>query len=187
MELIPSFTKRLERFCATSPLLIKLMNRYYQGIVKREVALGKISKKDAVLCIGGGPLPCTAIEIAHQTGAQVQVVDIDPQAVRMARQVIERLNMSNRIKVIHTAGQAVDASRFTVVHVALQAHPHEEILKHIFENAPKGARILMRSPKSFLENLYNYEEFSCPCAQCNQIKQRNLTMKSTLLFTKEAW
>ncbi len=185
MKLIPSFTTKLERICASSSLLVKLMNMYYKETVRREVSLGKISNKDQVLCIGGGPLPCTALEIACQTGACVQVVDIDPKAVSIARKVIKSLNMSKRVKVSLASGEMVDASKYSVVHVALQAHPHEEILRNIWRKVPMGARILMRSPRNCLKNLYDYMEAECPCGKCEQIEQRNITMKSTLLFTKE--
>ncbi|GAB6086417.1 nicotianamine synthase family protein [Alkaliphilus crotonatoxidans] len=185
MKLIPFFTTKLEKICASSMLLVKLMSIYYKKIVKREVALGEISSRDQVLCIGGGPLPCTALEIACQTGAHVQVVDIDPQAVNIARRVIRSLNMSKQVKVSLASGQIVDASHYSVVHVALQAHPHEEILKNIWKKAPCGTRILMRSPRNFLKSLYDYMAAECPCGKCKQIEQRNLTMNSTLLFTKE--
>ncbi|SCZ06885.1 nicotianamine synthase family protein [Alkaliphilus peptidifermentans] len=185
MKLIPTFTSKLEKLCSISPLLIKLVEIYYKDLVKREVDLGQISCDDHVLCIGGGPLPCTALAIANQTGAQVYVIDIDPLSVEIAQKVIKRLNMTQKVKVGLASGQQMDVSDFSVVHVALQAYPREDIFKNVWKKAPAGARILMRSPKEALRPFYSSLPDEChKCHQCMNIKQNNMTISCTLLFTK---
>ncbi|WP_026478883.1 SAM-dependent methyltransferase [Alkaliphilus transvaalensis] len=184
MKIIPTFTVGLERLFSSFPLLINICSLYYKEIVKKEIKLGEISSHERVLCIGGGSVPCTALEIAKRTGAKVQVVDIDPTAVENAKKVVKRLGMESQIDVKLASGQQIDTSSFNVIHVALQAQPHEEILENVWKKAPCGTRVLIRSPKDCLRKFYTALSRDYSCINCKSIEQKYCTMKETLLFTK---
>ncbi len=177
-------TKNLEKTVLYFPFLINHFRAYYRGIVKNEICLGKICSRDNVLCIGGGPLPCTALEIAEKTGAIVEVIDNDPNAIELASQIIRRLNLEDRVKVTYGDGQTFDVSCFSVVHVALQARPQDKILWNVMKKASEGTRILMRRPKDNLESFYSKLPKDCLLINNNMIKQYNYTIKETLLFIK---
>ena len=185
MNLIPKFTKSLERISSFFPRLIHIYRLYYKNIVEREVELGKLTKKDKVLCIGGGSFPCTALEIAYQTGAKVCVIDCDPSAVNCAKRVIEKLNMSERVSVITSNGEEIDPSKYSVVHMALQVFPKDKVLKNILKRCSYETRVLVRSPKDKLKSLY-FKDLDSVDNHCQDksINQKNCTMSSTLLFTK---
>ncbi|KAB3534047.1 hypothetical protein F8154_09910 [Alkaliphilus pronyensis] len=174
MKFIPFITKEIEKIMSISPFLIKLCSLYYKRIVSNEIKLGAITNKDRVLCIGGGPIPATALEIAYKTGAIVDVIDGDPDAVDIARKVVKTLRISDKVKIEHGIGQKVDASDYSVIHVALQACPHDSILKNVWGKAPIGARILMRCPKESLAHCYTALSKEAYCYQCKQIEQNNL-------------
>ncbi len=182
--MIGKITKHLERLAVALPLLIGFFRLYYKNIVEKEISLGSISCEDKVLCIGGGPLPCTAMEIAQKTGATVQVIDNDPFAVEAARIILEKLNMEDRVKVDYCDGLKVDASQFSVIHVALQVQCHDRILKNIWNKAPLGARILMRSPRESLQVFYSAIVNEC-LTSCQYVEQENCTMKATIMLIKE--
>lgn len=151
MEIIPILTKGLEKIASFFPIIIPIHHLYYNALVEGEIHTCNISCKDKVLCIGGGPLPCTAMEIARKTGAYVEVIDNDPKSVKMANRVLSLLNMDKNIKVIENSGQQVDASKYSVIHVARQVTPKIETFRNVWGKAPKGARILVRRAKdSFL-------------------------------------
>ncbi len=153
--MIRTCTKWVERlFCKYNPL-IKLCCLYYRNIVKEEIRLANVRNWDRVLCIGGGPIPCTAIEIAYQTNAHIHVIDIDNNAVKCARNVIRKLGLQDRITVINAKGQDIDIEPYDVVHVALQVSPKEEVLKNLWEKSKEGNRIIVRMPRKTLQRFYS--------------------------------
>lgn len=178
-------TKLMEHLAASVPVLINFVRLYYKEIVAREIALGGISSQDKVLCIGGGPLPCTAMEIAQKTGASVWVIDNDPVAVSKAKQVIKKLGLSEQIQVMCCDGLQIEASKFTVIHIALQVQFQDKIVNNLWRHAPNGARILLRSPRQSLQSLYCVFTNEKLCSSCQTVEQKNCTMNATLLFTKE--
>ncbi|WP_048815463.1 class I SAM-dependent methyltransferase [Methanosalsum zhilinae] len=161
---------------------------YYKRLVAKEIAIATISQNDHILCIGGGPFPCTAIEIAEQTGAQVTVVDNDPEAVEISRKVVSRLHLNNRIQVIQADGENVSAHRYSLVHIALQVYPKEKVLANICHRITPHTRILMRRTKIIFSHiLYGIEtDFCSSNADClgQNLKCINCTMKNTVLLVK---
>jgi len=184
MSVVSFATKAVERVAISFPFLTKILRMNYKKVVENEISLGQISCNDKVLCIGGGPLPYTALEIADRTGAKVEIVDNDIGAVKAAGSLIEKLNMSNRVSVAYGDGQEVDTSEFSVVHVAMQAEPHDKILENIWQKSKTGTRILLRRPNDKLELLYSNLPEGCHYPTCNLAGQSSCTIKETLLFTK---
>lgn len=148
-------TECIERNFSKSNFLIKLYGLYYRNIVKNEVKLAGIRSCDRILCIGGGPIPSTAIEMARQTDACVHVIDMDGTAVVCARDVIKKLGLAHKITVEQARGEEVDISPYNVIHVALQVRPKEAVLRHIWNNCKLGARIIVRMPKKGLRSFYS--------------------------------
>ncbi|MBU9710391.1 hypothetical protein [Evansella tamaricis] len=183
MKIIPAFTSCLEKLISYCLPLAFVLRKYYRPIVQREVRLGEIKENDDVLCIGGGALPWTAIEIAVQTGAKVYVVDCDQIAVLRASKLIKLLNLENLVKVCKGDGQSIDVSPYSVAHIALQAAPQETILSHLLEKGRCNARILMRCPKKGISCFYG-KTCNTQCFCTDSISQSFSTMKSTLLFVK---
>lgn len=185
MRIIPTFTKVFEKIVSTFVPCALLVQKYYKPIVEREVSLGSICAKDRVVCIGGGALPWTAIEIAKQSGACVHVIDCDPKAVAFAQKFLRFLQLDEVILVSVGDGQTVDVKNYSVVHVALQAFPQEKIVDHLLNVSRVNTRILVRCPKDNISCMYG----SCmkkDCGvECKEMKQKKSTMKSTLLFIKK--
>lgn len=65
------------------------------------------------------------------TGANVKIIDVDPVAVERANKIISKLNLSHSVKVQLTSGQNINAHDFSVIHIARQAMPHDEIIENI--------------------------------------------------------
>lgn len=184
MNLITIFTRKFEQAAVFSPILRIFCKMYYNKAVQREIELANITSDDRVLCIGGGPLPWTGIRIAQTTGAKVHVIDMDHRSVFYAKQAIEQCNLSGQIEVSIGNGQQIDASEYTVTHVALQARPHDKILQNILKRAKSGNRVLMRFPHSRLNKFYEALPEDCLCDICESTKQNHSTMSETLLFIK---
>ncbi|MTI95993.1 MAG: hypothetical protein FH749_11005 [Firmicutes bacterium] len=177
-------TAILERFLAPWPLAVHVYNQYYQGLVNRELRLTKISSADRVLCIGGGPVPGTALEIVAQTGANVDVLDCDPTAVRLARRVVSRHKCKGKVQIFRANGCDFDLSQYTLVHIARQAQPQSEILNHAWRNLPRGARIILRPPRRDLHDLYTCLTNRCWHINCILRNHNCLATHSSILLSK---
>ncbi|MGI6423989.1 MAG: nicotianamine synthase family protein [Tepidanaerobacteraceae bacterium] len=187
--MIAACTKCIERNFSKSKFLIKLYGIYYKNIVKNEVKLAGIKNSDKVLCIGGGPIPSTAIEVANLTDAQVHVIDMDGNAVQCARNLVKRLGLHHKIVVDQGRGEEVDITPYNVIHVALQVTPKEDVLEHIWSNSKVGDRIIVRMPKKGLRPFYSNVRDSFLKKNSNFIKSCSAifnpnTMDKTLLMVK---
>ncbi|TCT12991.1 nicotianamine synthase-like protein [Natranaerovirga pectinivora] len=185
MNVIGYITKKIEGFVSRNCIGMCWVEKYYAQLVKNEISLGDITAEDRVMCIGGGPVPCTAIGIARETGAKVAVVDNDPMAVKLASELIKRLNLKDRIEVIEANGQNLMPNEFTVIHIAKQVCPREEVLKYMWNNVSEGTRILVRNPQKGLKFLY---ENRCSRKIKNEKADEFLTeeemINGTLLFVR---
>lgn len=179
MKLIASFTKSIEKYCATLLPVAYLFRLYYSPIVEKEIMLARITKDDKVICIGGGSLPWTAIEIARQSGAEVTVIDCDCGAVKLASNFIKTINMDHCVKVVLGNGLTINPINCTVVHLALQVQPQEQVLSHLLGYVQNSTRILMRVSKQPCM----ISSMSKHCL-CKFVNQKVPTMKSTMLIKK---
>lgn len=184
MRLLSEATKIVEKISSRYPLLMNLYGLYYKNIVKKEINLGDISIGDRVLCIGGGAFPSTAITIARETGAKVKVIDHDSIAVMKSRELISKLGLSSQIEVADGKGENVDPREFTVIHVALQVHKREEILKCLLSKVDSKTRILVRTPDSSLADYSKTLRVQSICKRCDDIREDTVTMKSVMMFTR---
>jgi trans-aconitate methyltransferase len=183
---IVSLTQKIEYWAAANPLVFRLAALYYQDIIRKEAELARITRDDHVLCIGGGPCPFSAILLHQLTGARITVIDNDQRCIEPARQVLSRMGLDSKVEILCQDGCAIDIHGYTVIHLAAQLSPMDQILSKIKEQAQPGTRLLIRTPKCRLASLYCQ---SCACIDrsgCQAVyhkKTRNLD--STLLYVKE--
>lgn len=185
MFIIREISKLLEKAANIFPFIMYLHKVYYKKVVKKEIDLANITYSDRVLFIGGGSLPCTALEIAEQTGAKVWVIDSDPKAVKSACLVIKKLKLENKVKVLLSKGEEIDVEGFSVIHIASQAFPREKIMENVWKKVNREVRILVRIPISGLSHFYSSVEAKCQCGRCKGQEKYSDT-KLTLLFSKES-
>jgi nicotianamine synthase len=112
-----------------------------------------------VLFCGGGPLPMTAIALAKGHGVPSTVIDIEPEAVALSRQVLARLGLSSMITVEEAvAGAVTDYGRYSVVFVAALAGlaPGDKaaIFRRIKETSGQETHIIARSGQGNRKLLY---------------------------------
>ncbi|SMP62931.1 hypothetical protein [Anoxynatronum buryatiense] len=185
--MIPALTRFTEKSLSHFPASYPLMRLYYRSIVNREIGLGSINRHDRVLCVGGGAFPVTAMEICRHTGAAVDVLDCDLDAVEHARDLLRKMGMW-QIFVHHGCGQSFDPSVYNVVHLALQVRGREQILENLQQYAQPGTRILVRLPHSKLERFYEApcQQTKARLAQQAQLRlQPGSTMAGTCMLVKE--
>ncbi|WP_017471685.1 class I SAM-dependent methyltransferase [Amphibacillus jilinensis] len=146
-------TKKIEGLTAKTGIGWLLFKVYYTRKVMREINCANICEKDHVLCVGGGAIPCTAILIAQQTNANVTVVDHDSVMIRLAQSFVKRLGILNSIQFIHANGETFCYQPYSVIHVARQVDPQEEVITGISKTACEQTRIIIRTANlSYVRN-----------------------------------
>lgn len=182
--MIPTITKYLEKTCCENRFLNRFFDFYYSKIVENEVKLGNISSEDKVLCIGGGPMPCTAAQITRRSGCSITVIDNDEDAASMANRYIKSMSLEDKIQVKVCSGEDISLDDYSVIHIALQVHPKEKVFSHVWKNCSVGTRILMREPKKTLESCYCKLHDSMNYGKRYETIKQGGTMKETSLFVK---
>lgn len=76
----------------------------YQLLTDLEVQPLKTQKKQLkkLIFVGSGPLPLTAVLLAQEYGISAVLIERNPEAVSLSRQLIEKLGLPERITVIES-------------------------------------------------------------------------------------
>ncbi len=182
--MIPKFTRCLEKTLCHFPGLARLCMNYYNNIVKEEINLAQIKSEDHVLFIGGGAIPSTAYRIHQYTGAKVDVIDKDRCAVKLAKKLTGLLGLQKSVHVFEADGRTIDTKKYSVILVALQACPHQDILENALGKAAANTRVVTRCPAHGLQAFYDKSPGDSQCYANVQAIQGSPTMEASLLFIK---
>ena len=184
---ITNFTRTVEGRASQSEPVYKLAARYYKDVIQKEAVLANITGNDRILCIGGGCCPFSAILFHQMTGATVTVIDQRSACIPASRQVINRLGLGESVRVLCQDGRSAEIpfSEYTVVHLALQVSPIEQVFSQVARQIAPGTKLLIRRPKKHLERSYGglLSTALGRCPYTTHSKARNVG--STLLYLKE--
>ena len=163
LEWITNLSYKIENRAIKAGLIYKLASKYYRDVIKREADLANVTENDHILCVGGGICPFSAILFHQTTGAKVTVIDNNERCVPKARRIIENLGIGDKVRVLHQDGCASDImfEDYSVIHLALQVFPMEEVFFSVEKKIMPGTRMLVRRPKKQLSNMY--------CKLCNSL------------------
>ncbi len=164
-----NITQVIEKFTTRNKMMQRFMLAYYRPIVEKEARLARVRREDAILCVGGGYLPCTAILFHKITGANVTVIDNDKKAIRVSKEVIAKMGLSEQVKVVHTDGVDISSENYDLVHIAMQISPKEKVFKRVHDTMFEKGKILVRTPKEHLER--GYQPFRTICEQKGFVTQ----------------
>lgn len=188
LSTITKLTQKIEYLASEKSLVFHLVSRYYNDVIKREVDLASITKDDRILCIGGGFCPFSAILLHQKTGAKVTVIDSNSICIPKAREVVERLGLSEHIHLECQEGCCKNLSlkQFTIVHFALQITPLEQVFAEVEKRVTPGTKLLVRRPKGHLSKMYC--KLSKTVLACCRFISHNkpCNIGSTYLYVKES-
>ncbi len=182
MRVIQPMVSTWEMICSRYQKLARWYCKPYEQVVEREIGLAKMEKEDRVLNIGCGAIPFTAILIAQKTKAMVTAMDKNPLAIARARHCIESLGLSHQIRVHEGDGKDCASFDHSVIVVALQAEPKEEILRNLMRPKGKEARILMRIPAPRFRQ--HYDDLPWDREPVDFVGQTMRTFHKTVLYVR---
>lgn len=160
-KLIVNVTQKLEHIVGIVPWTYGFFKSYYFKIVDNEIKLANIKPTDRILCIGGGPCPCTAIELHRRTGAKVCVIDNDKEVIDIAVKNIARLKLSDYISVSYQDGTKINVDDFSIVHIALQVNPKNLVFQRVVDRSAPGTKVLVRVSNNKFSKLYSLMKTEC--------------------------
>jgi nicotianamine synthase len=116
-------------------------------------------KTHNICFIGGGPLPLTPIILVKKYAKTVTILDKNSEACKISRQLIKKLKLNKKIKIIEVnACNYNDFKKFNVIIIAslvgTKKLEKEKILLKIKRNSLKETHILARSSWGMRELLY---------------------------------
>jgi len=183
---IKGLTYKIENRASRAGLFYNIARRYYKDVIEKESILANITSSDHVLCIGGGMCPFSAILFHQLTGARVTVIDNNSLCIPKAQDIINRLGIDKYVQVLFQYGgsEDLDYSQYSVIHLALQVSPMEQVFSQVEKQALSGTRFLMRRPTKHFDDMYC--QMSCNTLTCGPyITHKSRNIGSTLLYTKQ--
>ena len=174
----------LEKICAKYELFGKIYhNLFYRRMIKREIANANIKKNDVIMHIGCGSFPFTSLQLAID-GFDIIAVDIDENAVKNAKLVIQKWGLSDKIKVICANGLDMSVNEMDIVWIPFLVEPKREIIQKYWKQLKPNGRIICRNPHGLLKVLYNTTSFrEFDGIHGKRINQ--LFEKESVIFTKD--
>lgn len=175
----------LEEAARRAPIFMRpLFSFYYDEMIDREIDLGAVQATDRVLFIGGGPYPYSAMRIAEQTGASVDIVDNDATAVEKGGRVIASHPLADRMTMKRGDGATSDASSYDVVFIARQAQPHVDIMERIWQTAGRGTRVIVRQEHVFQQLTSKFTNYVQVTFRNGERAETSRFANNSLLFVK---
>jgi Nicotianamine synthase protein len=126
----------------------------YRTLARHEIELSKMRATDAVLFIGSGPLPITAVQYVRQTGCRVDCIDHSGPAIETSNRVLKRCVEGEHLRVVHARGEECDVSAYDVILVGVLAEPKAKILGHIDRHAASCTRVVCRTTLGVRQFIY---------------------------------
>lgn len=126
----------------------------YCQLVRTEYQGAGLKANDTVVFLGSGPLPLTLILMCHQHGLKGIGIEQDVQRAELSRKVVDKLGLSNAIKIIHGNHFQLSLSESVeLIMIAAQAQPKKEIVEQLAKALPAGAKISCRIYEKGLRRL----------------------------------
>lgn len=124
--------------------IAKLYEKYVSREYRNEASLFNISDSKSILHVGCGAYPITAMTLAETNSGKITGIDRNLRDVRLAKEIIKRKNLEDRIRIENEDGTIYPIDDFDMIVVSGCSVPKIEVLKHIFQNAKPNTRIIVR-------------------------------------------
>ncbi|MZQ86749.1 nicotianamine synthase [Paenibacillus sp. 5J-6] len=130
----------------------------YESLVGEELKqLRKISRPEEItspiVFVGSGPLPLSALLLHLRWNVSVICLDIDPDACKAARFMMERINLSENVQVVHRDGAEFDYADYQHVFIASLVTQKDKVLEQIRQSNP-GALVAIRTAEGIRRLMY---------------------------------
>lgn len=127
--------------------LIRFAKLYEKTLSKVYVKEGKefgIHNVKNILHVGCGAYPVSALTLAELNGGSIVGIDSNPKVIKPAIKIIKKKNLEDRVKIKYGNGASYPLDNFDMIVVSGCAAPKIKVVKHIFQTAKPGTKIIVR-------------------------------------------
>ena len=111
---------------------------------KRESKMFDISASKNILHIGCGAYPVTAMTLEKMNGKKIVAIDSNPKAVELAKQVINKKKINDKISIENGDGTNYPVKEFDAIIISGCSVPKIQVLKHVINTAKPNSKIIVR-------------------------------------------
>jgi len=146
----------VEKFLASTPLKHAYIN-FFEKATLEEFEMVGIKENNNILHAGCGSLPNTLISLARNFKANYFGIDIDPEAVEIAKKVVNEYKLDN---VIIEEGDAFTypLKNFDVIIVSFGLNAERKFFERLKNEAKNGVKIIYRKQWDFLNFIYGTKD-----------------------------
>ena len=123
---------------------------------KKEYEKFDILKCNKILHIGCGSYPLTEITLATLCGNGIVGIDKNPNAVELAREIIRKKKLEDKVTINYGNGIDYPVKGFDVIIISSCSTPMENILENVFKKATKNSIIIVRVLDTTIEHIVNF-------------------------------
>ena len=138
------FWEVVDRLSYNNDRIAKAYEGYIGKGYKNEYETFNLTNGSKALHIGCGAYPLTEITLAKELKINVVGIDKNKNAVDLARNIVKRKNLEEKIKIEHANGTIFPVDGYDLIIISSCALPKLQILDHIFKKAKKPSRIIVR-------------------------------------------
>lgn len=128
----------------------------YEDLVTAELSmLPRMENKPdkGIAFVGAGPLPLSAIIMHQKTGMPVTCIDNDPVACAKAQKLVDKMGLTNNIRVVCSDGADIHYKDHPVVFIASLVPNKDAVIRQI-RSGQEGCHIGIRSAERLHILLY---------------------------------
>lgn len=116
----------------------------YQEMVDNELQLLNDYPLQKILVVGSGSIPATPVLIAEKSNAEVVCIDIDKQAIKKSKSLINTMHLNNKIKVKSGDGIHFPYDDYDAIFILYGMKSQKEIIDSLSESLPKKIPVILR-------------------------------------------
>lgn len=139
-------------------MLTKLYIHFFKNMTLKEFSFLSIPEKAKVLLIGCGSLPHTVIILGQEKNWDITAIDRDKRAVKKAKSMIKKYDLSHKIEIKEKDGLKKDFSTYDLVVIAHDVEPKKKILEKVVKDISEDSFIMLRTTWDLLSFVYGKEE-----------------------------
>ncbi|MGP8188301.1 MAG: nicotianamine synthase family protein [Methanobacterium sp.] len=127
----------------------------YEKLIQNENKLINFSQNEVVVFIGGGPLPLTLILLNKIFGVKGVSIELVPDIAEISRKILEKLDLTSKIKVISGDETELSLLDYDVVMVAALAEPKKRIFTNVKKEVEQFTQVIYRTYTGMRAILYS--------------------------------
>ena len=154
--------------------------KFFERATLEEFEMVGIDENSKVLHIGCGSLPNTLISLARNLKASYVGIDVDEEAVKIARNLIKKYKIKD---VAIEKGDALSypLHNFDVIIISYGVEPKEDVFKRLRDETKDDVKIVYRKQWDFMDAIYGVKEILPEGFKVKSFHKRRDMIKSYLL------